>query len=171
MALRDVIQRLAVGHRFYGYRRIAILVQREGYEVGTKKVRRWMKEDNLLAVRRRKFVATTDSDHDFVVYPNLAEQLMVSDVNQLWVPSNAAQGEKQTTIKHKCCRRSDSPYNALMVRPRGRKAKQLAGNRECQNSGLSQKRAQPKPCQNRVQTRRVGARGVSFERKADSPNR
>jgi hypothetical protein len=59
------------------------------------------------------------------------------------LPSNAAQGEEQTTIKHKCCRRSDSPYNALMVRPCGRKAKQLAGNRECQNSGLSQKRAQP----------------------------
>lgn len=85
MALRDAIQRLAVGHRFYGYRRIAILVQREGYEEGTKKVRRLMKEDNLLAVRRRKFVATTDSEHDFVVYPNLAEQLIVSDVNQLWV--------------------------------------------------------------------------------------
>ncbi len=85
MALRDVIQRMVVSHRFYGYRRIAILVQREGYEVGTKKVRRLMKEDNLLAVRRRKFVTTTDSDHDFVVYPNLAEQLIVSDVNQLWV--------------------------------------------------------------------------------------
>src|SRR5215472_10472297 len=57
------------------------------------------------------------------------------------LPSNAAQREKPTTIKHKCCRRSDSSYNALMVRPRGRKAKQLAANRECQNSGLSQKRA------------------------------
>jgi hypothetical protein len=61
--------------------------------------------------------------------------------------SNAAQGEEQTTIKHKCCRRSDSPYNALMVRPRGRKAKQLAANRECQNPRLSQKRAQPKSWQ------------------------
>jgi len=39
--------------------------------VGTKKVRRLMKEDNLLAVRRRKFVVTTDSDHGFEVYPNL----------------------------------------------------------------------------------------------------
>ena len=85
MALRDAIQRISVAHRFYGYRRVAVLVQREGYGVGTKKVRRWMKEDNLLAVRRRKFVATTDSDHDFVVYPNLAEHLIVSDVNQLWV--------------------------------------------------------------------------------------
>jgi putative transposase len=85
MALRDAIQRMAVTHRFYGYRRIAVLVQREGYEVGAKKVRRLMKEDNLLAVRRRKFIATTDSDHDFVVYPNLAEHLIVNDVNQLWV--------------------------------------------------------------------------------------
>jgi transposase InsO family protein len=85
MVLRDVIQRLAVAHRFYGYRRITVMVQREGYEVGAKKVRRLMKQDNLLAVRRRKFVTTTDSDHNFVVYPNLAEHLMVTDVNQLWV--------------------------------------------------------------------------------------
>jgi len=40
MALRDVIQRMAIGHRFYGYRLITVLAQREGYEVGTKKVRR-----------------------------------------------------------------------------------------------------------------------------------
>ena len=85
MALRDAIQRIVVAHRFYGYRRVAVLVQREGYGVGTKKVRRLMKEDNLLAVRRRKFVATTDSDHGFVVCPNLAEHLILSDVNQLWV--------------------------------------------------------------------------------------
>jgi transposase InsO family protein len=85
MALRDAIQRTAVAHRFYGYRRVAVLVQRAGYEVGVKKVRRLMKEDNLLAVRRRKFVATTDSSHRFVVYPNLAASLIVNDVNQLWV--------------------------------------------------------------------------------------
>jgi len=85
LALRDAIQRAAVAHRFYGYRRVAVLVQREGYEVGVKKVRRLMKEDHLLAVRRRKFVATTDSAHRLVVYPNLAEHLIVNDVNQLWV--------------------------------------------------------------------------------------
>src|SRR5207253_2500396 len=51
---------------------------------------------------------------------------MVNQSNQIeimWhrgeLPSNAAHGEEQTTIKHKCCRRSESPYNALMVRPRG----------------------------------------------------
>lgn len=85
MALRDAIQRMALAHRFYGYRRVAVLVEREGYVVGAKKVRRLMKEDNLLAARRRKFVATTDSEHDFVVHPNLAEHLLLRDVNQLWV--------------------------------------------------------------------------------------
>jgi putative transposase len=85
MALRDAIQRMAVAHRFYGYRRMAVLVEREGYDVGVKKVRRLMKEDNLLAIRRRKFVATTDSAHRFAVYPNLAEHLIVNDLNQLWV--------------------------------------------------------------------------------------
>jgi transposase InsO family protein len=85
MALRDAIQRIAVANRFYGYRRVAVLVQREGYAVSAKTVRRLMKEDNLLAMRRRKFVVTTDSDHGFVVYPNLAEHLLLSDVNQLWV--------------------------------------------------------------------------------------
>jgi putative transposase len=84
-ALRDAIQRAVVAHRFYGYRRVAVLVQREGFAVGVNKVWRVMQEDNLLAVRRRKFVVTTDSEHSFVVYPNLAEHLTLSAVNQLWV--------------------------------------------------------------------------------------
>src|ERR1035438_2798651 len=35
--------------------------------------------------RKKRFVATTDSQHDFLVYPNLAKNLVLSDVNQLWV--------------------------------------------------------------------------------------
>lgn len=85
IALRDAIQRLAVAHRYYGYRRMAVLLQREGFAVGAKRVRRMMGEDNLLAVRRRKFIVTTDSDHAFQVYPNLAQHLELTDINQLWV--------------------------------------------------------------------------------------
>jgi putative transposase len=85
VALRDAIQRAAVKFRYYGYRRIQVLIEREGFQVGAKKVRRLMREDNLLAVRQRKFVVTTDSDHPFRVYPNLSEHLVLSDVNQLWV--------------------------------------------------------------------------------------
>jgi transposase InsO family protein len=44
-----------------------------------------MREDNLLCVRRRSFVRTTDSQHGFRVYPNLAKDLVLSDLNQLWV--------------------------------------------------------------------------------------
>jgi len=83
--LRDAIQRLALSHRYYGYRRIAVLLQREGLVAGAKKVRRLMREDNLLAIRRRKFVATTDSNHCLRVWPNLAQYLELSDINQLWV--------------------------------------------------------------------------------------
>jgi putative transposase len=85
MELRNSIQGLAVAHRYYGYRRITVLLRREGFMVGAKKVRRLMREDNLLAIRQRKFVVTTDSDHNFGVYPNLAQYLELSDINQLWV--------------------------------------------------------------------------------------
>jgi putative transposase len=85
MELRNTIQRLALAHRYYGYRRITELLRREGFMVGAKKVRRLMREDNLLAVRQRKFVVTTDSDHSFGVYPNLAQYLELSAINQLWV--------------------------------------------------------------------------------------
>jgi hypothetical protein len=56
---------------------------------------------------------------------------------------DGVQREEQATIKHKHkCRRSNSPYNALMLYPRGRRRKSNVGNGRCQNSGLSQKRAQ-----------------------------
>jgi transposase InsO family protein len=83
--LRGAIQRLALAHRYYGYRRIAVLLQREGLVAGAKKVRRLMREDNLLAIRRRKFVTTTDSGHCLRVWPNLAQYLELSNINQLWV--------------------------------------------------------------------------------------
>jgi putative transposase len=40
-------------------------------------------EDNLLCVRRRRFVITTDSNHDRRIYPNLARELVLTGVNQL----------------------------------------------------------------------------------------
>lgn len=85
MALRDAIERMALAHRHYGYRRITPLVQRAGFVVGEEKVRRILRTDHLLAVRRRKFVVTTDSNHRFRVHPNLAESLELTAVNQLWV--------------------------------------------------------------------------------------
>jgi putative transposase len=85
VALRDAIQRLALKDRHCGYRRITRLLKREGWVVNHKRVLRWMGEDNLLSIRRRRFVVTTDSDHDWRVYPNLAQSMVVTGINQLWV--------------------------------------------------------------------------------------
>jgi transposase InsO family protein len=47
--------------RFRSVARIAAYLQREGLMVSPKKVRRLMHKDNLVAIRRRQFVVTTDS--------------------------------------------------------------------------------------------------------------
>jgi len=43
-----------------------------------------MREDNLLCVRKRKFVVTTDSNHTRKIYPNLAPNLTLTAPDQLW---------------------------------------------------------------------------------------
>lgn len=83
--IRDRIQKEALKHRCYGYRRITPLLQKQGVAVGEGVVRRILRSDNLLAVRKRKFVATTDSKHTHKVHSNLAQYLKVEAVNQLWV--------------------------------------------------------------------------------------
>ena len=84
--VRDAIQRLALGHPHYGYRRIAAQLRREGLAVNHKRVLRLMREDNLLCLRRAAFVpATTDSRHGWRVVPNLARGMELTGLDQLWV--------------------------------------------------------------------------------------
>ena len=83
--LRDAIQRIALANRSYGYRRVTVVLHKQGWLVNHKRVRRIMREDNLLSLRRRRYVLTTDSRHPYYVYPNLAAALKPTGVNQLWV--------------------------------------------------------------------------------------
>jgi len=84
--VRDAIQRVALAHRHYGYRRIAAQLRREGMAVNRKRVLRLMREDNLLRLRKRPFVpVTTDSTHAWRVVPNLARGLVPTGLDQLWV--------------------------------------------------------------------------------------
>ena len=85
MDLRDAIQKIAVAKPMYGYRRITADLRRNGLFVNHKRVLRITGEDNLLCMRRRSFVRTTDSNHKLPVYPNLARAMSVSRVGQLWV--------------------------------------------------------------------------------------
>jgi len=84
--LRDLIQREALAHRHYGYRRVTQALRRQGLIVNAKRVLRLMREDNLLSLRARPFVpGASDSRHGFAIRPNLARSLRPSGLDQLWV--------------------------------------------------------------------------------------
>jgi transposase InsO family protein len=83
--VRHQIQTIALEMRSYGYRPITKELQRRGFAVNHKRVLRLLREDNLLCLRRRLFVSTTDSQHPFAVYPNLTRELELTNINQLWV--------------------------------------------------------------------------------------
>lgn len=85
LELRDQIQRIALEWPCYGWRRVRAELRRRGWTVNHKRVRRIMREDNLLCLRRRKFVVTTDSNHSQPVYPNLAGEMRLTGIDQLWV--------------------------------------------------------------------------------------
>src|SRR5207237_5191657 len=44
-----------------------------------------MRADNLLCLRQRKFLLTTDSQHGLPIYPNVAEEMVLTGIDQLWV--------------------------------------------------------------------------------------
>jgi hypothetical protein len=67
--LCDRIQRVALENRFYGYRRVAAELRLQGVVINHKRVLRVMREDNLLSLRKRRFVVTTDSRHYRPIYP------------------------------------------------------------------------------------------------------
>ena len=69
----------------YGYRRVTAELRARGLVVNAKKVRRLMRENALNPKARRRFVATTDSDHDGPIFPNLAKDIETDGPNQLWV--------------------------------------------------------------------------------------
>ena len=85
ISLREQIQNIAIEFPGYGYRRITAELQKHDYLVNHKKVLRLMREDNLLCMKKRFGIKTTDSKHDEKIYLNLAKDLQVTGINQMWV--------------------------------------------------------------------------------------
>jgi len=85
MRLRDALQRIALEFPSYGWPRMTAELRRRGWAVNHKRVYRLMRQDNLLCLRRRKFVVTTDSGHGLPVYPNGARTLTLTGLDQLGV--------------------------------------------------------------------------------------
>jgi transposase InsO family protein len=84
--LRDLIQRICLKHRFYGYRRVTATLRRQGMVVNAKKVQRLMREDNLLAQRKAPVLKPpADRPSAFLIVPNLVRGLVPSAPDQIWV--------------------------------------------------------------------------------------
>ena len=69
----------------YGYRRVTAQLKAEGERVNHKRVARIMREQDLRVRPRRRFVVTTNSDHDGPIFPDLAKDTVPSGPDQLWV--------------------------------------------------------------------------------------
>ena len=57
----------------------------EGIWINHKAVARIMRENGLQVRPLRRFVRTTDSDHESPIFPNLAAGMIPDGPNQLWV--------------------------------------------------------------------------------------
>lgn len=69
-----------------GYRTLLHYLAREhGIKIGETKLRRIIRENAMQAKQIKRFVKTTWSEHDELVYPNLLPEMTVTDVNQVWV--------------------------------------------------------------------------------------
>lgn len=85
VALRDAVEKIQVDFPRSGYRTMQYYLKKSGIKVGETKLRRVMKEHNLQAKIKRKFIKTTDSRHSNEVYPNLLPEMGVDNINQVWV--------------------------------------------------------------------------------------
>ena len=84
-ALRRAVETLAGAWPTYGYRRVTVMLRRDGWVVNAKRVRRVMRELGLAAEPVKRRVRTTNSDHPFPRYPNLVADLAVIRPDQVWV--------------------------------------------------------------------------------------
>jgi transposase InsO family protein len=82
--LMDMIERIVLEFAGYGYRRVTKQLHREGVIANHKKVLKLMRESSLLVVYKRKWIKTTDSNHQYKIYPNLANAMVLTAINQLW---------------------------------------------------------------------------------------
>jgi putative transposase len=69
----------------YGYRRVTHELRRRGHGVNHKRVARLMGAHGLGIKPRRRFVRTTDSDHDQPIFPNLYRNVIPTRLDLVWV--------------------------------------------------------------------------------------
>lgn len=83
--LRHEIEKIILKFAGYGYRRVTRELSNRGYVVNHKKVHRIMRDNSLLCQLKRSFKPTTNSNHTYPVYANLAKGLTLRGIDELWV--------------------------------------------------------------------------------------
>jgi transposase InsO family protein len=83
--LREQIQQICLDRRCYGSGRVTAELRAQGRLINRKRIVRLMRADNVLCLRKRRFVCTTDSRHTYAVYPHLTRDGKPAGINQLWV--------------------------------------------------------------------------------------
>jgi putative transposase len=84
-ALCEAIAQVAAVWPTYGYRRITAQLQREGWIVNRKRVRRIMGKLGLHGKHPQRRRRTTDSRHSQARFPNLLQGMEVIRPDQVWV--------------------------------------------------------------------------------------
>lgn len=79
------VHRVCEQYPGYGYRRVTHELHRRGQHVNHKRILALMRREKLLCRSKRRFVRTTNSEHAYRVYPNVARTISLSGPNQLWV--------------------------------------------------------------------------------------
>jgi putative transposase len=85
IAIVEAIAAICEEFENYGWRRVRAELRHRGMVVNHKKIRRLMREYDLQPRTRRRYVSTTDSDHDQPIFSNLTTGVNLSGPDQLWV--------------------------------------------------------------------------------------
>ena len=82
--IRGKVEQLRMTFKRAGYRPLLHHLKRSGVSIGETRLRRILKESGLFIKPKRKFVRTTQSDHDCKVYSNLLHEMTIDNINQVW---------------------------------------------------------------------------------------
>lgn len=82
--IRGKIEQIRVSLPNTGYRMLLHHLKRSGIKIGERSVRRIMKKFSLHVKPKRKYVVTTNSNHDQEIHPNLIEEMTLDNINQVW---------------------------------------------------------------------------------------
>lgn len=83
--VRGIIEGVRVDFPRAGYRMLVHQLKRAGHKVGERKIRNVIREFGLQVRPRKRWIATTDSNHKHRLHPNLLPAMRLDNVNQVWV--------------------------------------------------------------------------------------